>query len=289
MQIVPRQAIDTQKYTALMHACHAPVYAQLWYLDAVCQHFKILVFEDYQAVFILPEKTKYGVRYIMQPDFCQQLGLFGTNVNDNILQECINYIKKNYFYAVLQIHNQPDTNQATIQIHQRSNYVWNLQQKAIYTKNHQRNLQKADKNKVFIQNNITATDCISFFEQHKGPEINKPAAYYRTLHQLLQDAHQQHQLLTFAAYYHQQLVAIAACICHQHTATFILSAASAQGKHTGAAFAIIHHIAQQPNLSYIDFEGSEQPSFARFYSGFGATCMPYYKLTLKKYNIFRHI
>ena len=61
--------------SSLMGYC----YAETWYLDIVSPHWKGIVFiqdASYQAVMPLPIQTSYGIEYIKQPLFCQQLGVF---------------------------------------------------------------------------------------------------------------------------------------------------------------------------------------------------------------------
>ena len=89
MKLQLRHEINEQLFDELMRQSHAPAYTHTWYLDAVCGQWAALVFGDYDAVFILPHKKKWGITYLMQPDFCQQLGLWGKNTSPQMLQQCI--------------------------------------------------------------------------------------------------------------------------------------------------------------------------------------------------------
>lgn len=54
-------------------------YAFSWYLDAIADHWGGIVAEaegHYLAVMPVPYRTKYGFRFVAQPVFCQQLGIF---------------------------------------------------------------------------------------------------------------------------------------------------------------------------------------------------------------------
>lgn len=55
------------------------IYAQSFYLDAMAENWDALVLNDYEAVMPLTWKKKWGVRYLYQPAFMQQGGIFFTN------------------------------------------------------------------------------------------------------------------------------------------------------------------------------------------------------------------
>lgn len=52
------------------------IYAGTPYLDTITD-WNALVMENYGAVMPLPFRKKYGIRYLYQPAFCQQLGVIG--------------------------------------------------------------------------------------------------------------------------------------------------------------------------------------------------------------------
>lgn len=56
---------------------HLP-YAYSWYLDCVCPNWHALVTENYEFVFPITLRRKAGVKYLYQPYFTQQLGLFSV-------------------------------------------------------------------------------------------------------------------------------------------------------------------------------------------------------------------
>jgi hypothetical protein len=66
------------------------IYAFSWYLDALttgvgAPHWGGIVAENqgqYVAVMPLVYKKKYGIRYVYQPDYCQQLGIFSPGETD---------------------------------------------------------------------------------------------------------------------------------------------------------------------------------------------------------------
>jgi hypothetical protein len=62
---------------AIDRAFNGIIYAKSWYLDIVSPHWDALVSDDYSAVMPLTWRRKFGVYYLYQPFFTQQLGVFG--------------------------------------------------------------------------------------------------------------------------------------------------------------------------------------------------------------------
>ncbi len=285
MKLQLRHEINEQLFDQLMRQSHAPAYTYTWYLDAVCGQWAALVFGDYEAVFILPQKKKWGFTYLMQPDFCQQLGLWGKNTSPEMLQQCMDFVQKKYLYGVIQL-PKIGTQNHQFQVSERNNFVLDLDTKPpIYATNHTRNLKKAQKNGIYTQK-IDLEACVNFFRINKGNELNLTDANYKNLRNLLIAAQKNNALQCHAAYTQaQKLVAIAVYICTQNEAIYILSAADSEGKNGGAAFLLVHNFITQNKFLRLNFEGSDKPNLARFYGGFGAVLRPYSKVWWSKFNL----
>src|SRR5690606_3700778 len=77
IQLVHHANIDFEKWDmCISSAVHSEIYAYSWFLDCVSPQWSALILNDYEAVMPLPIKSKYGIRYIVQPPFCQKLGVF---------------------------------------------------------------------------------------------------------------------------------------------------------------------------------------------------------------------
>src|ERR1043166_572384 len=85
-------AIDKPKWDRCIESsANGMIYASSWYLDLVSPGWNALVEHDYQSVFPLTRRKKFGFHYLCQPPFTQQLGLFGRESSGNeehILQFC---------------------------------------------------------------------------------------------------------------------------------------------------------------------------------------------------------
>ncbi|MDO5510846.1 MAG: hypothetical protein Q4F57_09130 [Weeksellaceae bacterium] len=88
--------IDFERYDkCLSQSPERRMYASSFYLNIVAQNsWEVLVWEDYKAVMPLPFRKKLGLKWISQPAFCQQLGIFGAQVTDDIREEFLQKIAK---------------------------------------------------------------------------------------------------------------------------------------------------------------------------------------------------
>ena len=73
-----RHEIDTGKWDACMdNAPNGVIYGKSFYLDHMTDHrWDALVLDDYRAIMPLTWKRKWGIAYLYQPPFTQQLGVF---------------------------------------------------------------------------------------------------------------------------------------------------------------------------------------------------------------------
>ena len=77
IQLVHHANIDFEQWDmCISSAVNSEIYAYSWFLDCVSPQWSALILNDYEAVMPLPIKSKYGIRYIVQPPFCQKLGIF---------------------------------------------------------------------------------------------------------------------------------------------------------------------------------------------------------------------
>jgi len=105
IKYVHRKDLDLDKYNfCIENSIQTRVYAFSWYLDVVANHWDVLVLDDYEAVMPIPWNKKYGIKYITQPFFCQQLGVFSLdNLSNNQQVTFLTKIPKKYLKVTLSL------------------------------------------------------------------------------------------------------------------------------------------------------------------------------------------
>ena len=73
--------IDKDKWdSCINNSINGNVYALSWYLDSTCREWEALIEDDYKSVFPLTNRKKYGINYLFQPYYNQQLGVFSREI-----------------------------------------------------------------------------------------------------------------------------------------------------------------------------------------------------------------
>ena len=102
IQYIENKNINFKKWDAcIASSFNRLIYGFSWYLDVVCDDWDALVLNDYEGVFPLPKRKKWGIDYIYQPFFCQQLGVFSKKKIE--IDLFLNYIPKKFKYLELNV------------------------------------------------------------------------------------------------------------------------------------------------------------------------------------------
>src|SRR3954471_9538196 len=100
--IIPSHEINVTKWDdCIIHSKANRIYARQMYLQYMADNWSGLVMNDYAAVMPIILRKKWGVRYVYDAPFIQQLGLFGTyNTNDikQAMDTIMQYIKYGDLY-----------------------------------------------------------------------------------------------------------------------------------------------------------------------------------------------
>jgi len=286
--------INMAKWNAcIMDSVNGIVYALSWYLDIVCPGWGALVEGNYETVMPLTAGEKYGIPYLYQPYFTQQLGVFSIKKPDpGKVEEFLNSIPEKYKFIEinLNIFNNLETKNFTI----TKNVTYQLDLIEPYDKlfgnystNTKRNLKKAEENRIYVSEGIKPDDLTALFRENAPPDIKKiKERHYLNLKHIMLFAQRSRIGKLYGAYSsNNSLCAGAFFISSQNKSIYLFSAASNKGKEQGAAFAIInHHIKNnsEKNIT-LDFEGSNISGLARFYSSFGANASEY--LSVKRNDL----
>ena len=80
------QEIDKAKWDdCINQSINKLIYAESVYLDAMAENWDAIIMNDYEAVMPLTWKKKFGIKYLYQPAFIQQGGIFSRKKIDGKL------------------------------------------------------------------------------------------------------------------------------------------------------------------------------------------------------------
>jgi len=260
-------------------------YGFSWYLDIVTDNWAALVHNDYESVMPLPFKNKIGFKYIYQPFFTQQLGVFGEfSANFFLSKIPSNFYHININFNYLnKLENLGETTEHT-------NLIINLNKDhskttKLYSENCRRNIKKS------LANNFHVKECsfksiLEIFQSTKGKNIpHLKKKNYETLIELLTELDSR-KLLEIKGVYdkNENLNGGIILLNYKLRNIFFFSSVTKNGKNEGAMYFLLNTIIAEKskNYSVFDFEGSNNQNLARFYNGFGAKEQNYFSYSINR-------
>ncbi len=250
--------------------------AESWFLDVTSPYWEALVSDDYKYIMPLTVKKKFGIKYIIQPEMTQQLGVFS---HKEITTEIVNLFIKKIPYSSYSINlNEGNFTPKSIIL---PNYILNLNQNLSdiendFSKNTKRNIQKSQKLAIKIDNNVSIDEFLEFFFI---TETNFSKPNKNSLQKLIKKGVGLGKIGIIGVRNEQlELIASLAYLKQNKRLIYWLPISNKEGKEQSAMFGIIYEIIKELSNQEIilDFEGSKIEGIARFYKGFGGVKKPYY-------------
>ncbi|MFO7869028.1 MAG: hypothetical protein R6U95_07000 [Bacteroidales bacterium] len=284
IQYFSHSQIDTAKWDACIDKSYnAEVYAYSWFLNSVSPGWNAVVMDDYEVVMPIPEKKMYGVSYVVQPPYCQKLGIFSpeplpVQIRKKFTRFLKRYVSVRFFSNIpLRTWNKHiEEPNFELDISQSCDDIYSQ-----FNKNTCRNIKKAY-SVIHEVVSVSVDDVIQFYNYNVPHSL--PQSYWRVLEHLLRVFYSKNILQCLAVYSGNSIIAVAVFIISKHKAYYFLAASNAEGKEKRAMFAIIDSFIRSysQSISVLDFEGSNVSGVANFYKGFGAKLVPYYKFEYHK-------
>ncbi len=272
-------AIDKNKWDAcISNAPNRLLYGFSFYLDAMARHWDALVLNDYEAVMPLVWNKKYFFHYLYQPYFTACLGVFGTDINVATLNDFLHAIPNRFKYWDFYLNYGNLFAPANFELYERINYVLPLYKSyeiiySGYSSNIKRNIKKSVQAQHVIKKGADVDDVIDLckkqLQKHASISDNE-FVKFRKLYSLLLSFHKASTYAVFSA--GGKLLASAVFFIDAARAYYILAGNHPDGKTSGASHALIDAFIKEyagQNM-VLDFEGSDVPNLAFFYSSFGA-------------------
>ncbi len=296
IQYLKHNKIDLKKWDTLISE-HGMVYAHSWYLDVVNPKWEALVLDDYEAVMPLTCGRKFGINYLYQPFFVQQLGVFSKQPLSSEMQaQFLNAIPKKFRYCEIKL-NESSTFDDTVQgIEYHRNIVLDLSRdyetnRANYHTNTKRNLAKAENNNIEISYGYRLTDVIKLFRANRGAKVEVWGdAEYAMLERLRQilAPHNQFFIVSIRPMDENKLLCGGLYVMNDNRVTFLFSGCGEEGRRLNAMTLMMDEVIKDfSGKPYIlDFEGSDDNNLARFYLGFGGKEKPYPSYTFNRLSFF---
>ncbi|MEJ2595163.1 MAG: GNAT family N-acetyltransferase [bacterium] len=268
------------------------VYAYSWYLDIVHDEWDALVEGDYERVMPLTGNRKWGISYLFQPYFVQQLGVFSKNLlTPEITGDFLKNIPAHYRYIDIRMNsfNKVDDEGFTVFYHK--NHLLDLINSyekiaARYSTQTKRNLKNSGKYKLTLMKNIKPESIVKLFRENRGKGLAKWSdRHYSILRTLMYAAIYKGMGVAYGVFSERnELCAGTFFLKSKNRLIFLFSGADEAARQNSAMTFLIDSVirAYARHQVVLDFEGSDNPQLARFYRGFGASEITYPGLLLNR-------
>lgn len=281
---LPYREIDLEKWDrCIRQSYNGLIYSTSAYLNAMAGSWDGLVLNDYEAIMPLPYRKKWSFHYVYPPAFTQQLGITALQKEtSNTVDQFINSIPKKFRYFEM---NFNTTNTiANPDKAARKNYILALNSNYEtlvdnYSRSAKRNIAKAKSSNINVVENVSPEDIIALHRARFKDSVGSNNSDYQNLTQLIKLLAEKNEICCIgAADKNGTLIAGSIYMIFKNRITFIINGNTEESLQNGATHLLMDFtIRKFSNAGFIlDFEGSDQPDFARFYEQYGAVPETYF-------------
>jgi hypothetical protein len=261
-------------------------YAFSWYLDIVSPDWEALVDGDYDSVFPIPARMRFGIKYIATPIFLQQLGAFSPDKPaSQTITEFLNYLPDFYKLIDLCISQKPafEGYKET----EKSNFELDLSPpyekiREGFSSDCRRNINLAIKKKIELTDNVSPEELITLFIENKGKLIKRiKLRDYDRLKQLMHYCLNNNRGKIFGVRVPGKRLVYGVFIVQiKGSVTILFTATTQESRDLRAGYFALNEIIKGNSIkgTILDFAGSSIPEIATFMASFGSVNNPYYRI-----------
>ncbi|NQU88678.1 MAG: hypothetical protein HQ541_23290 [Mariniphaga sp.] len=294
IRLIRNQEIDYNKWDECINkSLSGKLYARSWFLDLVAEGWEALVYEDYKFIMPLPVKSKWGIRYVSQPAYCQQAGIYPTP-DIEIQKQFAAQLKQEFRLINYQINVENDVVAFEgFQKTEKINYILHLNNSyenifSNYLKHTKRNLKSCQRFNVSVIKGLLHHEYLKEKELIAGPSYKK--SEYTVLNRLMAQSIAKGKGVIYAAFTGENNLCAAAFYVFDGDRIYYLNSFSnEQGKKNMATYAIMDHVINEysENDLILDFEGSVIESIAWFFRSFGPLAEKYFYIYSNRLPVVR--
>lgn len=285
--------IDKQKWDkCIRRSVNGIIYANSWYLDLFSENWDALVENEYERVFPLTWRKKFGIHYLYQPVFTQQLGVFSRNIlSTEVVQSFLEAIPPKFKFAEINLNSYNKLDSSSIEKQEMLNHELDLiktydQHYRSYSTNLKRNLKKAAGSGLTIMKTMKPEPIIEMFRMNRGRNIGslKNEDYMKLQRLMYTCIYKDRGQIWGAFNKYNELVAGAFFLISNNKVIFLFSGTNKKARELRAMPLLIDTFIRQnsrTNLTF-DFEGSNDENLARFYKSFGSKEIRYLHIKLNR-------
>lgn len=276
---LPYKQIDKTKWDACVaKARNQLIYGFSYYLDNMATNWDGLVLNDYEAVMPLPWRKKFQIRYLYQPPFTQQGGIFSSaRITGDITKAFIEASATQFKFAEIALnYGNEIIVENDIPIVLRKNNILLLHDYENILRNYgdsfKKSLKRVNKFNMLYQSSYDHASVIDLYENlYTKRQSSVKADDYLNFRKLCDLLAQSDKVITRLAYDKEKNLLAASVLLRDNTRMYnLISCVTDSGKRLEANYFLYDKLIQEfsgKGLS-LDLEGSEVKGIAAFYKKF---------------------
>lgn len=290
IQYLTYQEIDFTKWDfCIAQSANKLIYVESNYLNKIATNWDAIVLNDYDAVMPLIWRKKMGIRYLYQPAFLQQAGIYSKyNLTEEITEAFISLASTHFKFAEISINyaNKPSDENSFYQKKINSNYLIHLNgnyEVITSSKYLKERITRASKFNLQYVISTDVTKCIKTYKKLYGEKLSKLEKNdYKNFEQLCIDLQKENRVIIRDVFNKEgnELLATALFLKDENRMYNLASSIFPNGRTCLANYflfdSLIKEFANQPLI--IDLEGSDLPGVDFFYKKLASENQPYYSI-----------
>ena len=292
MLFLPYKDIDKKSWDeCVLNSTKPLIYATSIYLDAMCDgDWDAIIAPDYSWVFPLPWRKKLTIKYVYQPAFIQQLGIFSKEeLPPETALKCIELLQEKIKFAEYTFNAENKLQQSGYSIITRKNYLVSLggdyeRIHGGYTSAFKRNLQRVKKHKLSYKKSEDVPAVVNLYKDLYSERTPSVTENDYIKFQALCIQLQELKLVHIRQVFMDDLLLGATLLLEDENRYYsMMSCITPEGKKKRANYFLYDHIIREfaGTQKFLDLEGSDIPGIEAFFKTMGPLLETYPFL---KYN-----
>lgn len=285
--------INKEKWDhCISNSANGLIYGYSYYLDIMSPNWDALIMGDYEIVMPLTWNKKFGIAYLRQPAFTQQLGIFGKlPFDDDLIQAFIDGTLEHFPFIEINLNFANHCKNKTVK---KCNLILPLNESFIeiekkFKKDLIKNIKKAKKNNLVYEATDEFEKAIMLYRDTYSEKFYKPKEDYNNFLNLCIELKNKNQLtIRKVSSLEGKLLAIGIFIQDDKRIYKTMTTTLKDGRNLEANHFLLYELIKEysdQNLIF-DFVGSDIPSISSFCRKFGSIEQPYSFVRLNRLPLF---
>lgn len=268
------------------------IYAKSFYLNNISPNWNALVYKDYEAVMPLPWRSKFCIKYLYQPAFFQQGGVFGKNFSSQLVSDFIKAIPNSY--KLIDITFNYLSYVSTENLIEKNNFILEFNEQSptcILTNNGFREAyNKSIKHNLYYKEFTEIELALSMHKTLYGNRISVKEEEYKAFLDICNTCKQHGNMVCRIVEENGNLVSLVLLLKDKKRLYNIISCTTLEGRKKNSNYFLYYKLIEEFSQSglVLDLEGSDIPGVEFFYKRMTNKNEPYFYLRRKNFLRSQH-